>query len=589
LNDDALQHPAGSRTRRAYVGAAALFVLACFATVACDLRKFEFSNGGENAVVASVLEMRRGGPWLVPTLHEEVRTKKPPLTTWLSAFAARPRTVARLSEPDPAARANAYEDFAWQVRWPSLAAMCGLLVATYALASSIGGPRLGLAATIVCGSSIFWLRNARLVTTDDHLALWVTAANSFFACAVLKRQWWSGIVLGAVALGLAMMSKGPVALLQTALPVIAFVAWRALRGSPESDAAPDARGRRLRWLAPLLVGLLVFVVVGLSWYGLVLLNNPNVRAEWLKEVTREGATDMEPSRWYNYVLLIPHLFPWSFFFVVGLIGSIAVAIKRSAAARDHRIVFALSLLLVPVLVMSFFRDREIRYLIPFLAPASIVAAWGMLELLAGAERARGAGVLVVLLHWIPLLLVTAGLTVLASPLGPIKSVDGGAWYALPKAVAIAAMLAVLVFLAALAQRRWGVWAVPVGTALIMLAWTPLLNVGYRSYREGRSEMRPLAEQILTAYPQAKVYSFRPDRPVRHAPIDLSIYLNRTVENVADPAEMGGTTGPRVYVVRQRHKTPVPDPMSMAPPAGGPWGFFSANQVDNSMWYAFAAR
>jgi hypothetical protein len=65
----------------------------------------------------------------------------------------------------------------------------------------------------------------------------------------------------------------------------------------------------------------------------------------------------------------------------------------------------------------------------------------------------------------------------------------------------------------------------------------VFNLGYRNHREGRSEMRPLAEQILAAHADAEVFSFRPDRPVRHAPTTLSIYLNRVVKNVGDPAEL----------------------------------------------------
>ena len=44
-----------------------LAIAAGFFSLAPFLRLFEFSNGGENAVVASVQEMRRGGPWLVCT------------------------------------------------------------------------------------------------------------------------------------------------------------------------------------------------------------------------------------------------------------------------------------------------------------------------------------------------------------------------------------------------------------------------------------------------------------------------------------------------------------------------------------------
>ena len=38
----------------------------------------EFAGGSENIVVATALEMRRSGQWLIPTLAGEKRLAKPP-------------------------------------------------------------------------------------------------------------------------------------------------------------------------------------------------------------------------------------------------------------------------------------------------------------------------------------------------------------------------------------------------------------------------------------------------------------------------------------------------------------------------------
>src|SRR5438128_7173307 len=97
----------------AAVGLAALV----FAAVAPTLAWLEFSSGSENLVVESVLEVRRGGPWVVPTLQLQPRTQKPPLAVWASAAAVRPGTMAGLADPDPARRGAAYRRLAWDVRW----------------------------------------------------------------------------------------------------------------------------------------------------------------------------------------------------------------------------------------------------------------------------------------------------------------------------------------------------------------------------------------------------------------------------------------------------------------------------------------
>jgi hypothetical protein len=190
----------------------------------------------------------------------------------------------------------------------------------------------------------------------------------------------------------------------------------------------------------------------------------------------------------------------------------------------------------------------------------------------------------------PLLLITTGLIIAASPaLGLIKTREGTPWYPMPYALIAATAFTSIVIVAAVAQRRWRLWAVPVGTAAVMLPWYIVMNEGYRFYPDGRSEMRSLAEQILATHPNAKVYSFRPDRPIRRAPIDLAIYLNRTIQNVTDPKELAGTTGPRAYVVREKLKDPRGvDPMTFAPPVGGPWRYFAQAKTSSAVWYAYIA-
>src|SRR4051812_27012147 len=209
----------------AFLGAVGVAALV-FAAVAPTLSWLEFSSGSENLVVETVLEMRRGGPWLVPTLEKQRRTQKPPLPAWGTAGAARPGTVAALADHDGARRATAYSYLAWEVRWPALLCSCLTLLAVYELGRVIGDARLGLTAAAVCGTTALLLRFGRYATTDVQLALWVNVANVGLAWAVLRGRWWAGSLLAGAALGLAFMSKGPVCLVQTVLLVAGFAIWR---------------------------------------------------------------------------------------------------------------------------------------------------------------------------------------------------------------------------------------------------------------------------------------------------------------------------------------------------------------------------
>src|SRR5207249_1691221 len=135
------------------LGIAAFF----FAAIAPTLSWLEFSSGSENLVAETVLEMRRGGPWLVPTLELQPRTQKPPLTAWITAAAVRPGTVASLWNTDPQHRDTAYRRLAWEMRWPALLSSCLMLLAVFGLGRTLGDASLGAVAALACGTTFLFL------------------------------------------------------------------------------------------------------------------------------------------------------------------------------------------------------------------------------------------------------------------------------------------------------------------------------------------------------------------------------------------------------------------------------------------------
>ena len=57
---------------------------------------------------------------------------------------------------------------------------------------------------------------------------------------------------------------------------------------------------------------MMMVVVGGAWFAYVLARESanGLLDGWWREVTREGATTLSASRWYNYLLIFPALLPW---------------------------------------------------------------------------------------------------------------------------------------------------------------------------------------------------------------------------------------------------------------------------------------
>src|SRR4029079_12735067 len=100
---------------------------------------------------------------------------------------------------------------------------------------------------------------------------------------------------------------------------------------------------------------------------------------------------------YSYLGIVPYAAPWSVFLVAGLIGAAGTMTKRENA----RLVFTAALLVVPLLIMSFFKDRAERYMLPMIPAAAAVCA------IAFCDLARAPRALQVALESLHLFMLTA--------------------------------------------------------------------------------------------------------------------------------------------------------------------------------------
>jgi 4-amino-4-deoxy-L-arabinose transferase-like glycosyltransferase len=525
-----------------------------FGSIAPTLPWLEFFNGSEILNVTTAMEIRREGNWLVPTLQGEPRTQKPPLTAWITAASIRESTMKLMSSADAVERAAGERQLGWDARWAALVAACGTLVAVYSLGTIIGGSTLGLVSAAVCGTTLLFLRHARLATTDVHLMLWVNVANALLATAVLGGRWWSGCVLGGAALGVAFMTKGPVGLVQSVVPLALFIAWRRW------GAREEGLGGRRGWLrvsAPIVVGVVLMLAIALPWFGYVLAkaSDGQLGKVWLSEVSRVGATDLEPDPWFNYVAVVPYFFPWTVYLIIGLVVGGQGMWRRSSDAR----LLALFLFVVPILVMSFFNDRKERYLLPMLGPGAVVTAWALLAHARAWGESNREERWTSVAHWAVVVGAAIGLPLLGAT-GWVKGVSraaGGAWFGWGLAVVVAFLMIAMVAGGIRYQRRSGV-ALVVATTLFMLVFQLVLTAGYRTSAAARSQMKPLAEAVWERAPGAPVYNAMRNKRV---PGDLSIYLNQSVVEVSR-AQLRRASPPYVVVMYQDADGEAP-----APPGG----------------------
>ncbi len=537
---------------------ALLVAATVFACVAPTLRWPQLTGGNENIVIQTALEIRRGGPWLVPDMLGEPRIKKPPLVAWITALTLNQQTLDRLD--DPVHREQAYIDLAWQVRWTGLLAGCVTILATFFLGKALFESRIGLAAAAVVGTTILFQKYMRQSTSDVHLAMWVTIANVGFVCAILRGRIWSGVIGASIATGLAFLCKGPVALLETVLPaIIMLLPIPMLKGTPDEDRTTRP------WRAPVWVGIGIFLLIALPWFVHVLLTVPNAVATWTTEVSRQGATGLGPDSVFTYLLRIPMNWPWIVMLIVGFI-----LILRSRSRSDY---YTLAMLLIPIAILTLVPDRKERYLLPFVAPAAVMCGRGIVEVLRSFAASRW----IVSIHWLVLASVCIGFPLAGAYHPDLIRVDGTHWFPVALAWWAVVGFASLILLGAWLQKYLHA-AFVIVTFASVLALQALLNFAYADSPSGRSALKVLADAIRTQAPNARVYDF--DDEVR-IDEELAIYLNRTITR-ADPATLTPTDTPIVYVTRQSRDEP-----DIVPPAG--WVFVAKVKDRKNHWWAFVKR
>lgn len=179
------------------------FALAALLAICVDLfflgladRDLYSSHEGRAAQDAQTI--LDGGDWGLPRLYDSrfLELQKPPLYYW---------TVAALG------RLRGGRVDAWAVRLPAAISATFLVIGTYLFGRLRGRPVLGLVAAGTLATALHFTALARVGRIDMPLALAVSAAVAGFHLGRrLQARSWPWYLGGYVALGLAVLLKGPV-------------------------------------------------------------------------------------------------------------------------------------------------------------------------------------------------------------------------------------------------------------------------------------------------------------------------------------------------------------------------------------------
>ena len=319
------------------------------------------------AIAEEMRELRYGpGQLIIPRLNGEPYSQKPPLYYWL------------------AAGAGASGGFVTEgaARLPS--ALAGLLtvLVVYRFGRSALGAVAGLAAGAILVTVPAFVDIARNARPDALLTLFITAA--LFACWRIDRSLgdaaWNRRALH-LAMGLGILTKGPLAVL---LPLLGFAVYLAWERRLRDFGALFSRGS---WL--LSVGTAV------AWLGTALWIAPE---GFFRDAVTEnlfaryfaGTTHEQP--FFFYLKRLPvALLPWA------LLWPFALAPIRAGLGRDadpdRRRVLRLLLAFVGTgfVFLSFSAGKRVIYLLPLIPPLALLSTEGLRGALPLARRLpRGA-------------------------------------------------------------------------------------------------------------------------------------------------------------------------------------------------------
>jgi len=462
----------------------ALLLALCAAFFLTSTGAYTHFLRAESNFALGARDMIAKGEYLLPHAAHEAPLNKPPLQYWLIGL-----SYAVLGVSHGASRVPA--------------ALCAMAVVAlvYVVGSRMRDPVTGLTAGGVLATSYIFWSFARLAMNDMLFTLWVTAA---LACwlPVLTDQTRRPAPLahaGTAAVALAFLTKGPLALVLCALPVVIVAV-----------AARDARlvGR----LRPV-TGAVVFLGVAAPYFLLVWAQygiEPLVNWFVNENLQRFTGTSYETSQvpvLFELGALLGDFAPWS-----PLLVATACTWRRLAdgsPARRRSLVLLLGWVAAPVVFFSVSSFKLDYYFMTSLPALALLVALTPLDAQTGrawADRAVTTALWVLLL--LPPLVMAATIPVVAA------NVPGSATRWIPHLVALATFVPAPVLLWRGARAR-------VPLALCLHFWAAAM-ASYLLLVPAYGRLLPADVLARRIPPGSRVYA---SRAADTWALDASLYLS----------------------------------------------------------------
>lgn len=325
----------------------------------------------ETRYVSAAWEMWLRGDFLVPFKNGEPYSHKPPFMFWM--FHA------------------GWALFGVNDWWPRLVMplfSAGALALSFLLARRLWPQQAGLGgqAALILSSTLLWIFFSTTVMFDVMLAFWVLVGmHGVLAAGDGKR---SGFVMLGIAIGMGVLTKGPVVLLNL-LPVAVLAPWwnpgLPHEGTPTFYGLKPVKDRMnwSRWFGGVGLAVLLGAAIALAWAipaGMAGGEAYRNAIFWGQTADRmvESFAHRRPFWWYLPLLPLL-LFPW--FVWPGFWKALAHH-RRTGLDRGTR--FCLAWMLPVFVAFSFISGKQPHYLVPLFPAFALLAA----RVLAGRSESR---------------------------------------------------------------------------------------------------------------------------------------------------------------------------------------------------------
>jgi len=389
-----------TRTRSlATLGLVVWAIVACFARLG-EAPVYILNEAREGVYVRAMLA---SGNFVLPPVanhveNGEIIPDKPPLFHWVSAASMFGRAIATGQSTSARALAARFDE--WSLRFPSALAGCLAVLALATLGRRLVGDRGAVLAAAALLASWQFIHQARFGRVDMALATCLTIALLLLGRAVLDGS-SAAMLIGAAWLGLAVLAKGPLAIVL----VLSFLApYAAIR-------LYDGSWRRLLEL-PWVAGALIVAAVAVPWYAAAFVQGGAalLRSQLLNENLHQfGGGNGRMALLYYVVPWLTDSLPWN---LLALIGA-----WQAWRTRHPGAIFCSLWWLSFLVFFELAAYKRRAYLLPALPAASLLAGW-LLDRWLPPGRVLVASVAKQLAPWRGRLLIAFGLALVAGALLP---------------------------------------------------------------------------------------------------------------------------------------------------------------------------